>query len=114
MDIFFWIIDLLIPILMILIGFMFIKKPPKNINIWYGYRTKMSMKSQEAWDFAHKMCGRLWIKLGILILVIIVLSKLFNPINVEILSLIHVGIGLLAICTPIYFIEKALHKKFNN
>ncbi|MBD0831250.1 SdpI family protein [Aestuariibaculum sediminum] len=32
------------------------KYPPKDINWWYGYRTKRAMESQEKWDFAQK-CG---------------------------------------------------------
>ena len=26
------------------------------------------MKSQEAWNFAHRTCGRLWFKLGLVLL----------------------------------------------
>ena len=34
----------LIPILMLLFGWIFKKHPPKNINSVYGYRTSMSKK----------------------------------------------------------------------
>lgn len=41
---------------MVLIGGMIFKmNPPKNINWWYGYRTKRSMENQEKWDFAQKI-----------------------------------------------------------
>lgn len=30
----------------------------------YGYRTARSMKSQELWDFAQRLCGKLWWRLG--------------------------------------------------
>ena len=47
----FWIFmlltDLLIPLLMIGLGRLFMKRPPKRINGIYGYRTKRSMKTQE-------------------------------------------------------------------
>lgn len=36
------------------------KRPPKKINSFYGYRTAMSMKNRETWEFAHKHCGKLW------------------------------------------------------
>lgn len=39
--------------------------PPKKINHLYGYRTKRSMKSQEAWDFAQRHSVQLMIKSGI-------------------------------------------------
>ena len=56
---------LLIPAVMIVIGAVFLKRPPKRVNGFYGYRTARSMSSQEAWDFAHRACGRLWLGCGI-------------------------------------------------
>ena len=56
---------LLIPAVMIVIGAVFLKRPPKRVNGFYGYRTARSMSSQEAWDFAHRVCGRLWLGCGI-------------------------------------------------
>ncbi len=48
----------------------FRKHEPKNINGIYGYRTSMSMKNKDTWEFAHQYCGRLWIKLGLIMLTI--------------------------------------------
>lgn len=40
---------------MVLIGGLIFKKnPPKEINWWYGYRSRRSMKNQEQWSFAQK------------------------------------------------------------
>ena len=55
---------LFIPVLMILCGYFMYKHTPKDINGLVGYRTAMSMKNQETWDFAHNYCGRLWVKVG--------------------------------------------------
>ena len=60
--------DIMIPLVMIIFGRVFIKSPPKNINDMYGYRTTMSMKNTDTWNFAHKYCGRLWFKTGMIIL----------------------------------------------
>ena len=68
----FWIfclaMNLLLPVIMLVFGRLFQTKPPKTINGLFGYRTARSMKSQEAWDFAHRTCGRLWFKLGLVLL----------------------------------------------
>ena len=68
----FWVfclaMDLLIPAVMLLLGRRFLTKPPRTINGTYGYRTRRSMKSQAAWDFAHRTCGRLWSRLGMVLL----------------------------------------------
>ncbi len=64
----FWIFmtvsNLILPVLMIVLGKVFIKKPPIQINGFYGYRTRRSMKNQAAWDFSHLYCGKLWRKMG--------------------------------------------------
>lgn len=69
----FWIfmtaMNLLLPFIMIVIGYVFMKKPPKEINHLVGYRTTMSMKNKDTWDFAHRNCGRNWLITGLCMLV---------------------------------------------
>lgn len=60
MDIF-WIIDMIIPAVIILMGFLYKYRAPKDINKFHGYRTTQSMKSQEAWDYAHSYGANIWI-----------------------------------------------------
>ena len=43
----------LIPVLMILVGIIMFKYPPKKINFFVGYRTVNSMKNKERWDFSN-------------------------------------------------------------
>ena len=74
--IFMFITTLLIPLMMIVFGLIFLKNPPKEINWAYGYRTSMSMKNQETWDFAHQYVGKLWFKWGIGLAVISVVVML--------------------------------------
>lgn len=59
--------NMLIPTAMIVGGILMYKKPPKNINCAVGYRTARSMKNKDTWEFAHHFCGRLWLKLGIIL-----------------------------------------------
>lgn len=62
-------IDYVIPIIshlfigpfMLLIGIVFWKFPPKNINNFYGYRTTKSMLNQQNWDFANKEFAKYFI-----------------------------------------------------
>lgn len=68
--------NLMLPVLMIIIGRVFEKNPPKTINGVYGYRTAMSRKNQDTWDFAHKYCGKLWWKTGWIMLVVSVAAML--------------------------------------
>lgn len=64
----FWIFmvisSMLLPLLMVAMGYVFVKHPPGTINNIYGYRTSMSRKNQKTWDYAHYYCGKLWWKAG--------------------------------------------------
>lgn len=48
---------LVLSAIFIVLGFILIKWPPKNINYIYGYRMPSSMKNQDTWDEAQKLGG---------------------------------------------------------
>ena len=75
--IFMLIMDLLIPFTMIGFGKYFLKTAPKEINAVFGYRTTMSMKNKDTWLFAHKYCGKIWYKVGLIMLPISFVIMLF-------------------------------------
>lgn len=74
--IFLLVMDLLIPGTMIWIGNQFISKPPQKINSIFGYRTTMSMKNKDTWQFAHHYCGKIWLRLGWILLPLSVVPML--------------------------------------
>lgn len=113
MTIFFWIVDLLIPAVIIVFGLICKFRPPKKINSLYGYRTSRSMKSQKTWDYAHSRIGVLWPRIGIALFLLIVISKLVTPVEKEYLSLIHAGVGIIALIIGIPFIEIELGARFD-
>lgn len=51
---------------MYIIGFIFAfllyKKPPKDINYKYGYRTILSMKNNQNWNYANKIAPLIMMK----------------------------------------------------
>lgn len=68
--------DLLIPLVMMVLGCYFYHHPPKQMNMVFGYRTTMSMKNQDTWQFAHRYCGKLWGRWGIAVLLLTLLVML--------------------------------------
>ncbi|MBQ8597926.1 MAG: SdpI family protein [Lachnospiraceae bacterium] len=116
--IFMLIMDMLIPAVMAGFGYLFLKRPPKEINSIYGYRTAMSMKNKDAWQFAHKYIGKLWY-IGGLILVPITLIPMLFVIGKDIDLVGAVG-GILCFVQMIPLIgcivptEKALKKNFDS
>lgn len=113
MKLFFYITDLLLPVMMTVLGYVFLKRPPKNINMFYGYRTSRSMSSMDSWIYAHERCGRLWIKLGPTLFFVILISKSVMPLHEEILSLVHMTILIFSLFFTIFIVEKDLKRKFD-
>lgn len=117
----FWIfilaMDLLIPLIMIGFGRLFLTKAPQNINATFGYRTTMSMKNQDTWDFAHKYCGKLWFKCGIVLLPLSVIPLLFilnkDITTIANVSLIIATVQLVVLLGSIFPTEAALKKTFD-
>ena len=64
--IFMLIVVLLIPLTMLLFGWLFFRRTPKEINYVFGYRTKRSMRNEETWKFANQYFGKLWYFCGLL------------------------------------------------
>lgn len=64
--------QLLVTAVFLLCGLIMMRFPPKKINPLYGYRTLASMRSEEAWQLAQKLCARRFILLSLFSAVIAV------------------------------------------
>lgn len=117
----FWIFMLMmnsiVPVTMIGFGKMFLKNAPTEINWAFGYRTSMSMKNQDTWEFAHKYCGKLWYTCGIALLPISIFPMFFvigqNEDTAGNLGGILFVIQLIFLIGSIFPTEKALRKTFD-
>jgi uncharacterized membrane protein len=109
--------NLLIPIVMLICGFFMYKYPPKEINGIIGYRTTMSRKNKDTWKFAHDYCGRLWFKLGLLLLILTIIIQIpfaHSSDNViGYMTLFIEAAQLVGLLGSIVFVERALKKNFN-
>lgn len=108
--------DLLIPGAMILGGWVLYRHPPKNANGLIGYRTARSRRSPEAWRFAQEYCGRLWWKIGWIMLLpsfLVHLPFLHQETDVVgIMSVVVMSLETAVMLLSIYPVERALKKKF--
>ena len=121
--IFLFIFSVLIPFLLILLGWFFLNKPPKKINGLYGYRTSMSMKNTEMWAVAHKTCGKIGWKMGwtmAALSVLLLLPPLWISSDEEsavkifsVVSLILCILQTAFLVLSILPVEKALKQNFN-
>lgn len=113
MKIFFWIMDLLPPVALMVLGVIYRFRPPKEINRISGYRTRKSMRSQKTWDYAQKRIADTFPPLGLALILVVTLDKLFLPFKQEHLSLFNVGLVLPALIVLIIIIERELKEKFD-
>ena len=108
---------LLVPLIMLFFGLYFKNKSPKEINSLFGYRTTMSMKNKDTWEFAHHYCGRLWLVLGMIMLPLSVIPMFFfikqSTDVVGTAGAILEIIQIIVLLIPIYSTEKALKKEFD-
>ena len=115
--VFMLVMDLLIPLTMIGFGRYFIKRVPKEINAVFGYRTSMSMKNKDTWQFAHKYCGRIWYFSGLIMLPITVIFLLLvigeNKDCVGTVGGIICGVQLIPFMGSVLPTEIALKKNFD-
>ena len=117
----FWIfmlaMNLLFPLIMLVMGKYFMKKSPKEINYIFGYRTNMSMKNKDTWDFAHKYFGKRWFRLGWLLIPISVIPMLFvigkGEDIIGTVGMVVMVIDLILLIAPIFPTERALKKIFD-
>ena len=108
---------IIIPALMIIFGKYYIKKAPKNINHFVGYRTTRSMKNKETWEFAHNYMGKLWYKYGIVLFVIsaalMLLTMGQDEDAVGGLAAIITTVQVFVMIVPGILTEKALKENFD-
>mgnify|MGYP004657049267 CR=1 FL=1 len=116
---FFWIFacDLVIPVILLLAGWLMLRHPPKHINDLVGYRTRRSCRNMDTWRFAHRCCGRLWLRLGAVLLPLSAAVHLpflhAGDGAVAILSLAVAAVQLSFLLGSIYFVERALKARFD-
>ena len=110
--------DLFIPVMMLGFGRIMYKNAPKNINYIFGYRTTRSMKNDDTWQFAHEYCGRLWWRVGFIMLIAtaIVHIPFYNSSEdtIGIVAAIVMTVQVVVLMLSIIPTEMALKKTFND
>ena len=111
---------LLTAIVMLIGGGYFSKGGPKKINRFVGYRTRMAMKNQDTWEFAHKYCGKIWLRAGLIMLALtaIPVTFLLARENIDLRMVISVSVATvflqgMALLISIIPTEVALRKNFD-
>ncbi len=115
---FMFVCDLIIPLVMLIAGRIMWKYCPKDINYIFGYRTTRSMKNIDTWKFAHDYCGRLWWKLGLIMLISSALIHIpfyhSDKNMIGMVATILMTIQIVVLIASIFPTEHALKKTFDD
>lgn len=115
--IFMLIMDLAAPFIMLGFGSLFLKQAPRKINPVFGYRTAMSMKNEDTWQFAHTCLGKLWSRIGWILLPVSIIPLLFviggDEKAVGIVGGVVCAVQTAVLCGSIVPVEMALKRTFD-
>ena len=111
---------LLIPIIMIVYGLRWRRKPPAypsnpDVGGWtlfLGYRTEWSLKSPDTWYYSHICYGRMILPLGIIALMFTIVAIILLPPERWVLTVLLIA-DLICIMIPYYPIEKKMRSIFD-
>ncbi len=62
------------PILLLVMGLIYLLLAPKEANYYLGYRCFFGMGSQEAWRFTQRIAGIVWSVLGLVLTIVMVVN----------------------------------------
>ena len=117
--IFMLVMNLLIPLVMIIFGRVFEKKPPKigMSKFAFGYRTIMSMRNADTWEYAHRFFGKLWFRFGIVLGLISIIVLFFfigkDKDTVGFAGMIICYVQMAVMLIPVIPTEISLRKRFD-
>ena len=66
MLVFDWVCSLAIPLVYVLLGAIFCRRPSQRINFTAGWRSKAAMKNARTWAFANRYGGKCLFYLGLI------------------------------------------------
>lgn len=110
-------IEMLLPLIMIVFGYLFARKAPDKINRLYGYRTRRSMMNMDTWSYAHRYLGRLWLVTGMVMLVVtvimILLAMRFDEDKIDLAAGVITGLQMIPLIGSLFLAESELKKTFD-
>lgn len=112
-----FIVNLIIPAVMLFGGYMMKTCPPRSISRWVGFRTALSMKNADTWAFAHACCGRVWWKIGWISLALSVFGQLpfakAGEETLETLALVMVLAQSFVLLGTVVYVQRELKRAFD-
>lgn len=110
-----FILNLIIPFVMVLIGTILRKHSVLDRNGHNGYNTPISRKSQKHWEYAQKIAPNIYISFGKYLFaaeIIVSLVLLLLHVSVIISVIIGESIGFACLFFSFYYTDRKIREKF--
>ena len=105
----------LVPAVLLLLGLLWRVRPPEmHSTSPLAYRTALSTSSRDAWDAAHRQCSGLWIRMGLILLVLLgaMVALVDRETYESFLIWLFIGEMVLFCCTA-FLVDMTLKAKFD-
>ncbi len=103
--------QLIVSLVFLASGLLMVKFPPAKINPIYGYRTRRSMQSPEAWRYAQRVASRKMVLVGAVGLMLFSIGCIGGATN-DVAVFVLVATVLGALVYVVYSVESSLKRKF--
>lgn len=114
MQIIYYIVALIAPAAMLLVGLLWHISPPPYQKKGLAYNTELTRKNPDAWAVAHRHCSRLWIRIGIISSgASIILMVLFSDVYASFWLWLIVG-QMVLFCVSVFMIDLFLKTSFSD
>ena len=104
-----------VPVLMVVFGLFLALYSSKNINAFFGYRSKISVMSENAWRFANLFAGILWSATGVLFTAVSVFIYRYaiSQGDMRVEMSVYMMVQILVLIAVNYPVKKVLRRNFN-
>ncbi|HCO30050.1 MAG TPA: hypothetical protein DIT54_11870 [Lachnospiraceae bacterium] len=112
-----FVLNFIIPFVMICLGFFLRKYPVSDMSSQNGYNTPTSRKSQAHWDYAQKIAPDIFLSLGKILLIIeIIVNIILLLVQASVDNSIIVGacVGMVFLFLAFYQTESRIKEKFQD
>ena len=112
MHLFYFIADFVAPAAMLLVGIWWRLSPPAYGQQGLAYSTELTRKNPDAWAAAHRHCGKLWVRIGLISGVVSgVLIALFSEHHADFWMWLIVG-QMALFCVSVFMVDLLLKTQF--
>lgn len=111
------VVAMLIPAVQLLVGCLAKHNIPRRVNWLWGYRTPLSMKNADTWQFANACMGKILVPGSVVMLVLVPVAMLFllgkSEETIVTFGAMIVCAAMLPVLAVIPYTEKKMRRTFD-